>query len=118
MEKEPLTFDRLRKANLDRAPEFKNSKGVLTHPNGISDWSPEQWLEALTGEVGEYANFHKKFVRGDIDAIEFLENAKKELADVQIYLDLLSARLGIDLGRETMRKFNKVSDKVGSSIKL
>lgn len=109
-----LTFDTLRKANLARLPLFKNAKGELAHnePTGC-DWSPAQWLQAM---VGEYANFRKKFERGDITHQEFMAHAWRELADVQIYLDLLAARLGIDLDAAVAGKFNEVSDRIGVGI--
>lgn len=112
-----LSFFTLRAANIARLPTFKNSKGELAHsePDG-SDWSPAQWLQALVGELGEYANKRKKFERGDISAEEFKIEAAKELADVQIYLDILAFRLGVDLGQATEDKFNEVSRRVGSSV--
>ena len=112
-----LSFNTLREANKRRIPQFKNSKGLPAHsePDG-SDWSPAQWLQAVVGELGEYANFRKKFERGDIDEAEFKKQAEKELADVQIYLDILACRLDIDLGQATKRKFNEVSERVGSTI--
>jgi len=114
-----LTFDELRIANIKRLPQFRNKHGGLAHskPDG-SDWSPAQWLQAVVGEVGEYANLRKKYERGDIDAIEFYQEAKKELADVQIYLDLLAFQLKIDLGEATREKFNIVSERVFCNIKL
>jgi NTP pyrophosphatase (non-canonical NTP hydrolase) len=109
-----LTFEELRKANLAKLPLFKNSKGDIAHPTGdINDWTPSQWLQAVVGELGEYANFRKKFERGDIDVFEFTKNAAKELADTQIYLDLLAARLNIDLGGATIMKYNEVSRRIG-----
>lgn len=112
-----LSFRTLREANKKRLPQFKNSKGQPAHsePDG-SDWSPAQWLQAVTGELGEYANIRKKFERGDIEEKEFLEMAAEELADVQTYLDILAFRLGIDLGEATILKFNKISKRVGSNI--
>ena len=112
-----LSFNTLRQANLRRLPEFKNSKGEPAHsePDG-SDWSPAQWLQALVGEVGEYANLRKKFERGDIDQETFDREAAKELADVACYLDLLANRLGIDLGKAVRLKFNEVSERVGSKV--
>ncbi len=114
-----LTFNTLRSANVARLPEFKNKHGGLAHskPDG-SDWSPAQWLQAVVGELGEYANLRKKFERGDIDAQEFLREAADELADVTIYLDLLSMQLGIDLGAAVIDKFNRVSARVGSTVRL
>lgn len=124
-----LTFGALRGANRARLPTFRNSKGNLAHskPDG-SDWTPAQWLQAVVGELGEYANMRKKYERGDIDKATFTELAKKELADVQVYLDILAQRcldknedidhLGVDLGDATTDKFNEVSIRVGSNIRL
>ena len=114
-----LTFNTLRDANEARLPTFKNKHGLPAHsePDG-SDWSPAQWLQAMVGELGEYANFRKKFERGDITEAEFQEAAAKELADVHIYLDLLAFRLGIDLGRATLEKFNEVSLRVHSPVHI
>jgi len=114
-----LTFKRLLEVELQRLPEFKNRKGELAHskPDG-SDWSPSQWLQAVVGELGEYANLRKKYERGDIDANEFHREAAKELADVQCYLSLLAYHIDIDLGEATIQKFNEISDRIGSTIKL
>lgn len=114
-----LTFLELRLANLERLPQFRNLKGELSHtlPNG-EDWSYNDWVVALAGEVGEIANFAKKHRRGDISTPEFIAEAAKEIADVQIYLDLLCIRLGLDLGEMTRQKFNEVSERVGSDVRL
>lgn len=114
-----LTFNALRGANLARLPEFKNKHGEPAHskPDG-SDWSPAQWLQAVTGELGEYANVRKKFERGDLTADEFQQLAADELADVQCYLDILAYQLGIDLGAATMDKWNRISERVGCNIRL
>lgn len=114
-----LTFNSLRGANQARLPEFKNKHGQLAHskPDG-SDWSPAQWLQAVLGELGEYANVRKKFERGDLSIEEFHKQASKELADVQIYLDILAMQLKIDLGQATTDKFNEVSERVGSRVRL
>jgi NTP pyrophosphatase (non-canonical NTP hydrolase) len=114
-----LTFNTLRSANVNRLPTFKNAKGEPAHsgPDG-SDWSPAQWLQAVTGELGEYANLRKKYERGDIDEEEFLVFAKEELADVVTYLDILAFRLGIDLGKAVIEKFNLISSRVKSPIKI
>lgn len=112
-----LTFSELRKANIGRLPQFKNRKGEPAHTESDgSDWSPAQWLQAVVGELGEYSNLRKKFERGDIDREEFQEEAAKELADVQIYLDLLAFQLGIDMGSAITEKFNIVSARVGSTV--
>lgn len=117
--KTSLTFDALRAANTARLPLFRNRHGHLAHsqPDG-SDWSPAQWLQAVLGELGEYANLRKKFERGDLTDSEFFVEAAKELADVQTYLDILAMQLGVDLGEATIDKFNEVSDRIGVSVKL
>lgn len=114
-----LTFNTLRNGNIERLPMFKNCHGKPAHtePDG-SDWSPAQWLQAVLGELGEYANLRKKFERGDIDEDRFLSEAANELADVMTYLDLLAFRLGINLGEATMNKWNAVSRRVGANIRI
>ena len=115
----PLAFHTLRQANVDRLRLFRNSKGELAHSKADgSDWSRADWLEAIIGELGEYANESKKFRRGDLTEEEFLAKARKELADVQIYLDILAFRLGIDLGQAVQDKFNEVSHRVGTDVFL
>lgn len=124
-----LTFDALRFANQLRLPQFRNKHGALAHSKDDgSDWSPAQWLQAVVGELGEFANLRKKFERGDLSLAEFEREAAKELADVQIYLDILARRCldlpgdahpdGVDLGNATSAKFNEVSRRVGAAVFL
>lgn len=112
-----LQFMVLRRANVARLPQFKNKHGQPAHSEADgSDWSPAQWLQAIVGELGEYANIRKKFERGDLSINEFNAHARNELADVMVYLDILAFRLGIDLGEAVVSKFNEVSKRVGSDI--
>lgn len=112
-----LTFSQFREANQARLPVYKNSKGefVHKHPQG-KDWSPAQWLQATTGELGEYANFRKKYERGDIDYETFREQALLEIADTFTYLDLLALQFDIDLGEAIVKKFNMVSERINCDI--
>lgn len=114
-----LSFAELRSANRLRLPLFKNKHGEPAHsePDG-SDWSDSDWLQAVVGELGEYANLRKKLQRGDLTPEEALPMLADELADVVIYLDLLAFRLGIDLGAAVVSKFDRVSDRVGCDVKL
>lgn len=128
-----LRFATLRAANLARLPQFRGKQGQLAHsqPDG-SDWTPSQWLQAVIGELGEYANIRKKFERGDISFQEYELLAAKELADVQTYLDILAARAldyishgvttahpdGIDLGAAVTEKFNEISIRAKSDVRL
>jgi NTP pyrophosphatase (non-canonical NTP hydrolase) len=88
-----LSFSVLRKANLARMPLFKNRIGGPAHskPDG-SDWNPASWLQALVGELGEYARARHLYENGEMSYDDYVVEAQKELADVQCYLDLLAAR--------------------------
>lgn len=114
-----LSFYELRQANIRRLSQFKNKHGEPAHtmPDG-SDWSDSDWLEALMGELGEYADLRKKVRRGDYTIEEARPELAKELADVMTYLDILAFRLGIDLGEATRAKFNEVSNRIGVKVYL
>ncbi|MFA5670179.1 MAG: MazG-like family protein [Balneolaceae bacterium] len=74
---------------------MKNLERMKVQFPECQNWDELDWYGALVGEIGEYANFRKKFIRGSISEKDFLVNAGKELADVQLYLDLLAAYMGI-----------------------
>lgn len=114
-----LTFAKLRAANVQRIPEFRNKKGEIVHtsPDG-SDWLLSQWSNALGGEFGECANMIKKCERGDFTLEEGRQEIAKELADIMICLDLLAFRAGVDLGQAVVDKFNEVSERVNSPTRL
>jgi len=101
-----LKFSVLRRANMER-------QETAFHPLGA--WSPTDWAAAMAGECGEVCNLIKKSRRGEQVAAQAIG---EELADLVIYTDLLAARLGIDLGSAVRRKFNVVSERRGSCIKL
>jgi NTP pyrophosphatase (non-canonical NTP hydrolase) len=126
--KKELTFKKLRKVNIARCEKYFHK---------IEEWSEAEWACALAGEVGELCNFikkrtrllkSKKFVKGlkSNDYAKSLnksfndlgEEAKKEIGDIMCYLDLISARLGVTVEDCTRNKFNEVSDRVGSKLKL
>ena len=100
-----LTFDELRRANLARVNAF----------HALDEWSPTDWATAAAGELGELCNLIKKLRRGEDISRDELAH---ELADTVTYLDLLAARLGIDLGEATRVKFNLVSKRIGSDMRL
>lgn len=114
-----LTFNNLREANKARLPQFKNAKGEPAHEKEDgSDWSLAEWMNAVAGELGEAANIIKKVRRGDLTIEEARPLLSEEFADIVTYLDITSMQAGIDLGEATMDKFNKVSKRVGSNIRL
>ena len=112
-----LTFNTLRSANRKRLPMFKDAKGRTCHSKEDgSDWPPALWLQAVVGELGEYANLRKKVERGDMTMDEARPLLADELADVVIYLDILAMQLGVNLGEAVMEKWNRTSDKVGAPL--
>lgn len=73
------------------------------------------WDCAVGGETGELLNLIKKRERGDVvDTVDIAY----EIADIVIYLDLLCTKMGIDLQKAIVQKFNEVSVKRGSPIML
>lgn len=106
-----LTFKQLRDANVER---LSSSKYKICEQN----WQPAHWVQALVGEVGEAANILKKVDRGDFSLESALPEIAKELADIQGYLDILAHKLGVDLGDATVSKFNEVSKRIGSTVRL
>lgn len=135
-----INFDDLRRANLKRLPLFKDRLGNVCHQSSDgSDWRPADWMTAIVGEVGELAGELKKARRGDYggfartcmyDSVlgygvhpahtpcEVTEKIKREAADIVIYLDILMAQFGIDLGEAVAHKFNEVSERIGVDVQL
>ena len=79
-----------------------------TSPQGFNHkleaWSTSDWFTAVMGELGEAANIAKKLnrVRDGVPgnketASELREKLRRELADTDIYLDLLAQQEGIDV---------------------
>jgi len=128
-----LTFNVLRQANLRRLPEFRNKKGEVVHsePDG-SDWPLSQWGNALFGEIGEAAeawmrliahagaaaNLIKKVERGDVALEEARDQLAEEYADIATYLDIIALNSGVDLGAAVMAKFNKISVRAKSRVRI
>lgn len=110
------SFNTLREANKARLQEAVKNKHHKFHKS--TKWTESQWLKAVVGELGEYANLSKKYDRGDMSETEFKKEADKELADVLIYLDILAMKIGIDLGIAAKYKFNEVSERVNSNIEI
>jgi NTP pyrophosphatase (non-canonical NTP hydrolase) len=107
----------LRRANLARLPQFKNSKGEPAHstPDG-SDWKLSAWSNAICGELGEAASIIKKIERGDMTLEDARPALAREFADIATYLDITAAQAGVDLGAATILKFNEVSKRVNSTV--
>jgi len=102
----PLTFKALRKVNVRRCKAAFHS---------LKAWSPNDWAVAVAGEVGEACNKLKKRRRGEKIP---LKDIADEIADAVIYLDLLAARIGVNLGKAVVSKFNEVSIRRGVRHRL
>lgn len=112
-----LDFASLQAANASRCNRW--------HANGISDWSLSDWAVATAGELGEAMNVIKKLnrerdsIRGnDLTVGQLKQMLADELADTAIYLDILAAAAGIDLGAAIVAKFNATSQKNGFPERL
>jgi NTP pyrophosphatase (non-canonical NTP hydrolase) len=103
-----VTLGQIRAARKKQQPYFK----------GSADWRLSDWVVALAGEVGEAANIVKKINRGDFTLDEKRKDLADELADVLIYLDAVAAAAGIDMAEAVTRKFNIVSARVASPVRL
>jgi NTP pyrophosphatase (non-canonical NTP hydrolase) len=113
-----LRFAELRRTNVRRCRRHYH------HENA---WSLSDWLMCVTGELGELAGEIKKLRRKKAErrrnkhAIGATSKHAlgAEAADVIIYLDLLCARAGVDLGAAVREKFDLVSrERLGSRIRL
>lgn len=115
-----IRFSALQMANISRCKRW--------HPQGIDEWSVNDWLAAFGGEAGEALNAGKKHRRilsamqqhGDVP--ENLSDAEKkimeELADTVIYADLVAQRLGLSLEQAVINKFNAISIREGFPERL
>lgn len=118
-----MTFDDLRIANLTRNDRWM--------PQGIAQWSINEWAVAMAGEAGEICNAVKKLNRVESEVANLNEPGRQietrevalakigaEIADTVIYLDLLAQRCGLTLGDEVARKFNTTSERYGFPERL
>lgn len=100
--------------------KIANKKRVTAFGHTIEDWSLPEWGNAVAGETGELCNVIKKIHRGDftLDEANDKELLANEAADIVCYLDLLCQKAGVDLGTAVVNKFNEVSDRVKSGVKI
>lgn len=115
-----LTFDTLRGINASRSKRW--------HPDGLNEWSVNDWLTAFGGEAGEALNKGKKHRRilskmrqhGNVPTSlrEAEDQIMEELADAVIYADLVATRLGRKLSDAIVVKFNAISEREGFPERL
>lgn len=74
---------------------------------------------AACGEVGEMAQEIKRILdTGSEPTEEQVEKLMNEVADAITYLDLIPSHLGQKTSDILTRKFNVVSDRIGTKIKI
>lgn len=103
---EELTFKKFHELNV-----YRSTKDV----KHSTDWSEMEWGCALSGEVGELCNYLKKSRRGDKIPKKWMAH---EVADIITYLSLLCNALDIDMESAIVEKFNIVSKRWKSKIRL
>lgn len=99
------SFSGVRLANLSRLDYFG-------HGDLNTGWNVAEWGCALGGECGELLNVLKKINRAapfDPDIKTLKIKASEEIADVYLYLDLVAAKLGLDILDCVRAKFNLTS---------
>jgi len=92
-----MDFERIAKVSRQRCERW--------HPNGLDDWSLEEWGNAFFGEAGELANVLKKIhrVQTHVHAIrdagieELRVQAGEELGDTYLYMDLACQAAGVEI---------------------
>lgn len=108
-----ISWHELRQANIDRDADVFHE---------IDTWTPSQWAVAMAGEIGEALNWLKKLNRkrkiDEGEAALYIKEVSHELADAIVYMDLFAQSLHIDLPTAIREKFNIVSEREGSSVRL
>ena|ERR1022692_3490807 len=113
-----LTFYEFSEANKKRCISARpNGFGESLNPG--SAYGPEHWALAVGEECGEVIGAVLGMT-GRKERKKHLtkEDVFKEIGDVGACLDLLAQSLGGTLGECMRMKFNIVSDRIGSDIKL
>lgn len=108
-----ITLDEFQSANAARQVTFVNKRGLPFEAYNLFEMSG-----AAAGEAGELANECKKVRRGDVELHEVRQKIADEIGDVVTYLCLVAGMAGLSFNDCVVQKFNKVSDRVNSPIKL
>lgn len=101
-----ISFDELRQKNIERCPHY----GFTVEEKSPMEWLDRVWDEIL--ELCEKAELH------DTGFDTPTRDIGKEIADVVTFCDLLATRYGLNLGKLVLDKFNEVSDRVGSDVRM
>lgn len=114
MQPRDLTLREIRQIGIARSARW--------HPQGASDWDLRDFAIGFGGEAGELLNAIKKLRRLETGAVqakgpanreEALSAVVQEIGDTFLYLDLVAAKLGVDLQAAIAATFNRVSEREG-----
>lgn len=112
-----LTLEEILDVNVERCDKW--------HEGGVQGWTPEKWVTAIVGELGEMANCTKKLFRirdgmiGSPLSVEELEQMEAdEWADTMLYMILFAAARGIKPSAAIRRVFNRKSEQLGFEERL
>lgn len=81
-------------------------------PNHGEGWSLNDWIVAVTGELGEFANISKKVRRGDLTIEDALPDLRLEFADIMAYLMYVANKLDIDISEVFVEKWNIIGHRL------
>lgn len=101
----------------ERNRERCEAENGFNHP--LNSWTLSDWMTATIGELGEAANIIKKLnrhrdgIKEDIPEWRLRQMLADELADAEIYLDLLFQAAGIHRESAIEQKFLMTSQKIG-----
>lgn len=105
-----MTFEELRAANRLRCErDFQRVVDVNLVPS---------MTLGLTEEAGEVAGAVRALLGMSGRKLPSLEAVADEISDVVAYADLLATSLGLRLEDIVAAKFNRVSERIGSTVRL
>lgn len=111
--------------DLEHIAETSAARCERWHEGGVDAWTPEKWVTAIVGELGEMANVTKKMFRirdgmiGSALSLEQLaEMEADEWADTVHYLILFAVARKIDMSAALRRVFNRKSEELGFPERL
>lgn len=115
---EPLTLEYIARINDKRCAAWHK---------GEEPWTPERWVTAIVGELGEMANITKKLFRARDGSVGILNGVtveelaaeeEKEWADTMLYMILFASARGFNMSEAIRSVFNAKSEQLGFEERL
>jgi NTP pyrophosphatase (non-canonical NTP hydrolase) len=111
---------------LEQIAEINDRRCAKWHQSD-KPWTPERWVTAIVGELGEMANITKKLFRaadGSVGILngqtieELQHEEEKEWADTMLYMILFASARGFDMSGAIREVFNAKSEQLGFEERL